>query len=176
MMRRGLTVLETLIMFAIMAIVMTSIWRLFHTGVNTSKRVMGALDAQATLRAKFQALVQDLQGAHSLFYPSPGGKSQPGLGYVDRRGRSIMIFTDKEGDEVLLYRTDLNAKTKKVLARGVESFRATIPPVEAGEKPRTVNLSFGLFAQGTENEEGEKLPVKIVTSVTLRALKQRFPD
>lgn len=175
--KRGFTILELLVMVGVLAILMTAAWSLFGESLHTSQRVLGTLDAQQVLRSRYQQLVHELQGSRRLFFPTPGARTQAGVGYVDAGGRSIMVFTREEGDEVVLYRSDLNARTKEVLARGVESFRVTVPPpATPGEVPRTVNLAFGIYAEGTEDEQGQKRPLKMVTSVTLRAVEERFPD
>ncbi len=174
--RRGFTVVEILVVLLVIGIVMGAVWTLFGHGVGTSRRVAGTLDAQKTLRAKFQAMVHELQGARKLFFPAPGGKSQEGVGFVDRSGKAVMFYTRMEGAERLLYRVDLNEKTKEVLARGVGEFRVTIPDHQLGEVARTVNLTFGMEVEGSEDEEGDKRELRMATSVTLRALEQQYPD
>lgn len=175
--RRAFTVVELLVMVGVLAILVTMAWQLFHQSLDTSQRVLGTLDTQQLLRQRVQELVHDLQGARKLFFPTPGARTQEGVGFVDRRGHSIMVFTQQEGEDVILYRADLNEKTREELARGVESFRVTLPPASApGQPVRAVNLAFGLFAPGTEKEDGARRPLKMVTTVSLRCLEERFPD
>lgn len=176
MRRRGFTVVELLVVLGVIGIVMAAVWNLFGQGVGTSLRVSGALDAQKVLRSRFQLIVHELQGARRLFFPSPGGKSQEGVGFVDREGRAVMIFVKEEGGERVLYRADLNRKTREELARGVKSFRVTVPPPEPGEVVRSANLTFSLDLEGSEDAQGERRELGMVTSVTLRSLEERYPD
>lgn len=174
--RRAVTVLELLIMAAVLGIIMAGLWRLFGTGVGASKRVLGALDAQQDARASLQRLVRDLQSARRLYFPAVGGKTETGVGFIDRSGRSILVFeTEVDGTKVLI-EADMNAKTRREIARDIESFRVTLPAPQPGAAARRVNITFGLKARGTEDDEGEKRPVMLATSVTLRALEERHPD
>lgn len=177
--RTGISILELLVVLACLGLVMGAAWTLFGQGVLTSRRVAGTLDAQHELRSCFQAMVHELQGARRLFYPTPGARSQPGVGFVDREGRPIMIFTEDEGGVKVLYRADMKDKVKKELTRGVGTFRVTVPPPPPGEPPRTVNLAFGMEIAEPEPEEGaEAAPrsLRMVTSVTLRAMDEVYPE
>lgn len=176
MRRRGFTIFEALIVIVMVGFLLAAVHRLLSSSVDTSKRVLGTLDAQQRLRYQMQKLVQDLQGAKRLFFPEPGGKTEPGVGFVDERGRSIMVFGRETEGSWKLYRADLDARTREVISEDLASFRVTIPPPAAGQEPRMVNLSLGLLSEGTENEAGEKRPVLLATSVTLRALERRYPD
>lgn len=176
MRRRGFTIFEALIVIVMVGMLLALVHRLFASSVDTSRRVLGTLDAQQRLRYQLQKLVQELQGAKRIFFPEPGGKTQPGVGFVDERGRSIMVFGRQVDGAWKLYRADLDERTREVVAEDLASFRVTIPPPPPGIEPRTVNLSLGLLSEGTENEDGEKRPVMLATSVTLRALERRYPD
>lgn len=168
---------EVLVVLLVVAIVMGAAWTLFGHGVTATKRIGGALDAQQELRVRLQELVHELQAARRIFYPSPGGKSQPGVGFVDRRGHAVMVFAKEEGGEQVLYRADLTERTRTVLTRGVETFRATVPEVPAGRAAEAVNLTFGMPIGGGDAEAGEAgRTIKTVTSVTLRAREEELPE
>jgi len=173
--RRAFTLPEVLVTLLVIGVVMGVAWSLFGHGVQTSRRIGGTMDAQRTLRARLQGLLHELQGARKLFFPRPGGKSQEGVGYVDRAGKAIMVIVDGTQGERELVRLDLNAGTREVLAQGVRDFRVTIPPLDEGRQAQNVNLTFGLEAEGTEDAEGELQALHMVTSVTLRALQEEHP-
>jgi type II secretory pathway pseudopilin PulG len=174
--RAAFTIFEALIVIVMVGILLAAVHRLFASSVDTSKRVLGTLDAQQRLRYQMQKLVHDLQGSKRLFFPKPGGKTEPGVGFVDERGRSIMVFARETDGQLQLYRADLDARTREVVAEDLASFRVTVPKPPDGIEPRTVNVTLGLNSEGTENEAGEKRPVLLATSVTLRALERRYPD
>lgn len=174
--RAGFTLIEVLVVFLIMGVVLGAVWSLFGHGAGAAKRIAGTLDAQKLLRARFQQLIHELQGARKLFFPSPGGKSQEGVGFVDRDGHAVMVLVKEEGGEKVLYKVDLMNRSQEELARGVAAFRATVPPLQNGQVPRTVNLTFGLEAEGSEDAKGETRHLHMVTSVTLRALEERYPN
>ena len=174
--RFGFTIFEALVVIVIVGILLSAVHRIFSSSVDTSKRVLGTLDAQQRLRYQLQKLVQDLQGAKRLFFPKAGGKTQPGVGYIDQSGRSVMVFAREVDGKLQLFRADMDERTREVIAEDLASFRVTVPAPPAGIEPRTVNLSLGLLSEGTEDEAGEKRPVLLATSVTLRALERRYPD
>lgn len=174
--RAGVTFIEILVVLAVVGAVSVGVWTLFGAGMGTSRRIAGTLDAQQVLRVRFQELVQQLQGARKLFYPTPGAQTQGGLGFVDAGGRAVMYFVVQEGGEDVLYRADLGEKTKTVLARRVKVFRASIPPGLVGEIPRTVHLTLGLEAgEDGPGPDDEERVLEMATAVTLRALDEQFP-
>lgn len=174
--RRAFTIFEAVIVIVMVGFLLAAIHRIFASSVDTSQRVLGTLDAQQRLRYQMQKLVHDLQEARKLFFPEPGGKTQPGVGFIDSEGRSVMVFGRQVDGAWKLYRADLDTKTREVIAEDLASFRVTIPASARGAEPRTVNLSLGLLSEGTEDADGEKRPVLLATSVTLRALERRYPD
>lgn len=186
MKRRGFTLVEMMVAFAIFAVIIVTLaltwlkpsWAVFDP-------FQGGGPDTGPIEQQVRKLTQELQEATRIFHPLPGEGPRDGLGLVDIHGRTIVYYVEPAapGGRAVLRRRDLTAwqagepgDDEPFLAElnTTNGFRAVVAPVEPGKEASLVELDLGVVVR-SRNGRDQRV-VNFVTSAFLRNLERHIPD
>lgn len=176
-MRRGMTLVETIIAMLLAITVFGLVWNLWVSGRKSEEQLTTGFSAQQDLQIAVQRLTRELQEGVSLFYPRPEDDVQAGVGFINSAGRSVFYYLEQgqAGEGGTLYRVDLGTKQRLTLCSKVNYFKVKVQEPAPGKKVSLASLNLSVL-RGDTDTEGKADDYALVTKVFLRNLRKPLPE
>lgn len=182
---RGHSLVELVVALALAAVSLAALYIVRFSppddeAISTSSTA-GAGAGGRYIQGQMHKLMRELQEGTRLFYPLPGKGIHAGLGFVNARGETILLYLQPvPGSELsTLYRVNAQVDRRSTaplppFVENVSHFRVSVAPAEPGKEASLAHVDLAVEVSGHGSEKPRR--VNFVDAAFLRNLERYVPD